>query len=139
MTNHICNVYIYLLYALVYIIGTFAFQYCSLLSKVILTNGIFLLGNYMFQMTSNSPTLLSSIMIPSTITYIANYVFIYCSGITKIEFVDGLTVLGNFMFQMSAYPTLLSVITIPSSLTFIGNFNRLYVYTIYIILFTYHL
>ena len=47
--------------------GTDAFYRCSGITVVILTNGLTLIGEYMFHM-SVSPTLLATVTIPSTIT-----------------------------------------------------------------------
>ena len=55
-------------------VGSFAFQICSSLSEVILTNGLTTIGASMFFMSDGNgnpvPTSLGSIIIPSTVTNI---------------------------------------------------------------------
>ena len=56
--------------------GNSAFPSCSALSKVVLINGLMTLGVDMFNMYNSGglgSTLLSTITIPSTITYIGNH------------------------------------------------------------------
>lgn len=89
-------------------------------------------------------TPLTTIIIPSTVTYIGtislilftinfivkhiigDYAFNYCSSISLVLFTIGLTVIGSSMFQMGANGdrSLLHSLVIPSTLTSIGLINQ---------------
>lgn len=55
-------------------LGSQAFRQCSAISKIMLVNGLAVLGDQMFQMwngiSTTSPTLLGSITVPSSVTFI---------------------------------------------------------------------
>ena len=59
--------------------GSDSFLYCSSLTQIILTNGLTIIGYEMFSMyyRNGYPTLLSSIVIPSTISSIGECYYYY--------------------------------------------------------------
>ena len=70
-------------------VGNNAFRFCSSLTQVVLTDGLNVLGVYMFYM-GGANTLLSSITIPSSVIIIGRYYYAYYQyycllGITNIS------------------------------------------------------
>jgi hypothetical protein len=57
-----------------------AFQYCVSLTNITIPNGVVIIGDGSFQMTS-----LSSVMIPASVTYIGTIAFNSCSKLTNIS------------------------------------------------------
>ena len=121
------------------ITGTGSFKGCFFLSQILLRRGLSYLSTSMFAMYQGSISYLSTITIPSTITFVGNiyitnlesiskhsigsFAFNYYSSLTRIELTSGLSVIGLRMFASNGFvvPTLLSSITIPSTLRTIGN------------------
>ena len=95
-------------------IGSSAFQYCSGLKSVTITEGVTSIGNSAFY----GCTGLTSVTIPSSVTSIGNSAFYGCSGLTSVTIPEGVTSIGSSAF--SSYSGLTSV-TIPSSVTSIGQ------------------
>lgn len=100
-------------------IGDSAFYTCSLLTSIMLTSGLLLLGSKMFSMNSGA-TVLTSVTIPSTITSIGDSSFFSCSSLTFVSIVSGLLIIGPNMFNMNGGSTMLASITIPSTITSLG-------------------
>ena len=123
-------------------IGNYAFQYCSGLTEVDLSNCTSLtsIGSYAFNdcsgltevdlssctsLTSigewafNGCSGLTSITLPSSLTSIGNYAFQYCSGLTEVDLSNciSLTSIKSYAFYNCSG---LTSITLPSSLTNIG-------------------
>lgn len=137
--------------------GFYAFSLCTSLTKVLLTNGLGLTGTAMFYMP-NIATLLTTVTIPSTITYFGKtiivslvwqlynilhyysqilffkggYSFVDCTSLSQISFVNGLTGIGVNMFSMQGVPSVLTSLTIPSTILSIGNTVTEYSYWVYI-------
>lgn len=82
-----------------------AFENCKKLSTVILPNSLIKIGNQAF-----ASTILTSITLPATLTFIGNYTFMSCKNLTEIT------------IKASTPPTLDGISAIPSS----------YIKTIYI-------
>ena len=73
ITYEIINYMKILLYSNKRNIGTFVFQWCSGISKIVFVNGLTVIGEGMFDMAildEPSPSALQSVTIPSTITYL---------------------------------------------------------------------
>ena len=69
---NIMKTYIRLFLHIINFTGDSAFELCSSISQLVLSNGLTMIGNYMFSMYIDigGPTALSSVTIPSTVTYI---------------------------------------------------------------------
>lgn len=87
-----------------------------LTTKVVLTNGLTIIGVGMFD-AFNDSTILTNINIPSTVTTIGNLAFYYCTVLTSVTLYEGLKVIGYKAFGFTSLPTVI----IPSSVTYIGN------------------
>ena len=91
------------------------FNRCSSLSSVTLSN-ITRIGSSMFQYCYA----LSSITIPSSVTYIDDYAFGSCTALTSVDIPSSVTKIGRYVFGTCSK---LSAITIPSSVTSIGDYT----------------
>lgn len=63
---------------------------------------------------------ITSVVIPSIVTFIGDRAFHRCSSLSEIQLINGLTIIGIDMFKMYPDPTPLSNIVIPSTITSIG-------------------
>lgn len=91
-------------------IGQSAFANCSLLSSVVIPEGVTYIGQNAFYGCTN----LDSIIIPSSVNSIMQGAFMGCTGLSVINILTGLTTIGYTAFQGC---TSLRSITIPSSVT----------------------
>ena len=67
-----------------------------------------------------SPSTLTSVTIPNTVTNIGSYAFYNCPHLTSVTMPNGLVTIGDNAFS---YCTALPSITIPSAVTTIGNYS----------------
>ena len=107
-------------------IGSFAFSYCSSLTKIYYTGemvkwcGISGLSNLMrsgITLYINGVEITGELVIPDSVTEIGNSAFSYCSGLTSVTIPDSVTEIGNSAFS---YCSGLTSVTIPDSVTSIG-------------------
>ena len=91
-----------------------AFDCCSGLASVTISNSVTSIGSYAFSYCSN----LTSITIPNSVTSIYDGTFLGCSNLTSITIPNGVTSIGDYTF--SECSSLTSVI-IPNSVTDIGG------------------
>ena len=91
-----------------------AFYNCSLLTSVVVPNGVTTLESYAFQLCTS----LESVTLPTTLTEIQSNAFRNCSALTAIEFPEGLTTIGEYAFYGC---TSLFSIFIPASVTTLTN------------------
>lgn len=88
--------------------------YSSLLSRVVIEDGITSIGNYAFYKCSN----LENITIPDSVGLLGNYSFSTCSRLESISTGDGLTSIGTNAF---ASCNSLTDVSLGSSVTSIGD------------------
>jgi hypothetical protein len=94
--------------------GSNAFQGCTGLTSVTISNGATTIGNYAF----SGCTILTSVTIPSSVTTIGEGVFQSCTSLTSVTIPSSVTTIGYGVFQSC---TSLTSVTIPSSVTTIGD------------------
>ena len=75
-------------------IGSYAFQYCSVLTSVTIPDSVTRIGDCTFCGCSG----LTSVMIPDTVTSIGYNVFSGCSGLTSVTIPDSVTSIGYSAF-----------------------------------------
>lgn len=72
--------------------------------------------------TSTGGAIVSSIIVPSTITSFGSSAFFGQESLSKVTFVNGLTVIGKDAFDLSGFPSAaLTSVIIPSSVTSVGK------------------
>ena len=111
-------------------IGNYAFDNCTTIKKVEISNGIKVIGYNAFRNCSS----LTSIIIPNSVLSIGQYAFYGCSSLTSITipFIGGSKSLNNYfayIFGAASYndnaygvPESLKEVVILSSCEYIGNF-----------------
>ena len=102
-------------------ISSAAFQQCSNLASIIVTEGnaaYHSKGNCLIETATNTLVLgCKNSIIPDYVTSIGDYAFAYCSSLTSITIPAGVTSIGNSAF----YSTDLKSIILPDTLTSIGS------------------
>ncbi len=99
--------------------ASYAFEYCSSLTSIIIPDSVTSIGSYAFRGCSS----LTSIIIPDGVTSIDSYAFYDCSSLTSIIIPDGVTSIGSYAFR--ACRSLTSII-IPDGVTSIGSYAFYY-------------
>lgn len=94
-------------------IAGYAFEGCSSLANIELSEGLPVIGQYVF----TNCTALTAIHIPSSVTSIGLNAFDGCTSLTKITISDGVTSIAERAFRNCAS---LSELVIPGSMTSIG-------------------
>ena len=94
-------------------IGAGAFSNCVSLINVTIPDGVKSIGKYAFY----SCWSLTSIKIPDSVTTIGDFAFTYCTGLTTIKMSNSVTTIGEWAFSDCSN---LATITIPYSVTSIG-------------------
>ena len=97
------------------ILGYGAFDDCSMLTSVTISDSVTSIGGRAFFGCSG----LTSITIGNGVTSIGDHAFVYCSGLTSITIPDSVTSIGNYAF---ADCSALASITIGNGVTSIGNY-----------------
>lgn len=97
-------------------IGENAFLWCRFLTSISLPSTITFIGDNCFWHCTN----LVNIIIPDNVTKIGEYAFSDCERLTSISIPKGVTFIGGFCFHNC---TNLSSITIPDNITYINNFT----------------
>ena len=77
-----------------YVIGDYAFSYCSGLTSVTIPNSVTSIGNYAFDYCSG----LTSVTIPNSVTSIGKNAFAGCSGLTLVTIGNSVTSIGDYAF-----------------------------------------
>ena len=95
-------------------IGRYAFDGCSGLTSVTITDSVTSIGEYAFRGCSG----LKSVTIPDGVTSIGEYAFRGCSGLISVTIPDGVTSIGWSTFSGCSG---LTSVTIPDSVTSIGG------------------
>ena len=90
------------------------FRDCSMLTSIIIPDSVTIIGESAF----SGCTGLTSIIIPGGVTSIGNYVFNRCTGLTSITIPDSVTSIGDYAFYNCSG---LTSITITDSVTSIDN------------------
>ena len=96
-------------------IGNYAFNNCSSLKDVDITDNVTSIGNYAF----NNCSSLEIVNIPNTVTSIGDQAFNNCSSLTTLVIPEGVNSIGNSAFQGCSG---LTSMTIPKSVSSIGDF-----------------
>lgn len=91
-----------------------AFEYCNGLTSITIPTSISYMGNLAFRMCTG----LTSIIIPPSVTEIRPSAFANCSGLTSVTIPPTVTIIGTAAFLSCGG---LTSITLPSSLTSIGT------------------
>ena len=119
-------------------IGNYAFNDCSFITSIVISDGVTRIGFRSFQNCQN----LESIVIPESVTYIDEGAFVDCDKLASISLPSGITTITNAMFSscnsltdivipdgvtsIDAYAfnwcTELKNIVIPNSVTSIGDY-----------------
>ena len=76
-------------------IGRYAFEYCSGLTSVTITDSVTSIGNYAFSVCSG----LTSVTIGNGVTSIGTYAFYNCSSLTSVTIPDSVTSIGSSAFS----------------------------------------
>ena len=76
-------------------IGDYAFMYCSGLTSLVIPNSVTDIGNYVFYGCSG----LTSLVIPNSVTSIGRYAFYGCSGLTSLVLSNSVTNIGDYAFM----------------------------------------
>ena len=92
------------------VIGDYAFKNCSDLTSLTLPSSVTWIGEYAFKYCSG----LTSLTLPSSVTSIGEFAFRYCSGLTSLTIPSGVTSIGIYAFHGCSG---LTSLTLPSSLT----------------------
>ena len=95
-------------------IGNYAFDRCTSLSKVQLSNGLTKIGDDAFSDCKS----LTEITMPDSVTEIGSFAFYRCTSLSKVKLSNGLTEIGSFAFSDCKR---LAEMTIPDSVTEIGK------------------
>ena len=96
-------------------IGHYAFSNCSLLSSIVIPDGITEIYAHAFEYCTN----LTSVNIPNGVTDIGQYAFSNCYSLSNIVIPEGVTTINNYAFS-NCYS--LSNIVIPDSITSILSY-----------------
>lgn len=91
-----------------------AFEKCTALQTVVLSEGLRIIGNYAFK----SCSMLESITIPDTVNTIGIHAFMYCSGMKTIELPKSLKEIKERTFEGCSA---LESIIIPDAVTYMGE------------------
>ena len=94
-------------------IGDNAFQYCSKLTSIAISNSVISIGNYVFQGCD-----FKTITIPNSVKSIGSYAFRDCSFLTSVTLPDSVKSIGNGEFYDC---TSLTSLTIGNGVTSIGS------------------
>ena len=95
-------------------IGDKTFQYCTMLTSVVIPDSVTSIGDRAFF----NCTSLTSVTIPDSVTSIGNNAFFRCTSLTSVVIPDSVTSIGNNAFYNCKN---IVSITIPDSVTSIGN------------------
>ena len=95
-------------------IGDNAFQYCSKLTSIAISNSVISIGNYVFQGCN-----FKTITIPNSVKSIGSYAFRDCSFLTSVTLPDSVKSIGNGGFYDC---NSLTSLTIGNGVTSIGNY-----------------
>jgi len=95
-------------------IGRWAFQYCANLTSITIPNSVTSIGNNAF----GGCTRLTSITIPNSVTSLGTSVFYGCSSLTSITLPNGITSIYGSVFYGC---TSLASIIIPNGVTSLGS------------------
>ena len=95
-------------------IGDSAFSYCTGLTSVTIPESVTSIGDSAFSRCSG----LTSVTIPGSVTSISFHAFSYCTGLTSVTISDGVAIIDSFAFFEC---TGLTTITIPASVNRIVN------------------
>ncbi len=96
-------------------IGDYAFQNCSGLTSVTISQGVTSIGQYAFSGCSG----LTGVTIPASVTTIGDYAFQNCSGLTGVTIPASVTSIGSYAFSGCSG---LTGVTIPQGVTSIGQY-----------------
>ena len=96
-----------------YVIGDYAFSYCSGLTSVTIPNSVTSIGEYAFYGCSG----LTSVTIGNSVTSIGDYAFYGCSGLTSVTIPNSVTSIEQSAFYGCSG---LTSVTIGNSVTSIG-------------------
>ena len=96
-------------------IGAYAFLGCSGLTSLTLPSGVTWIGSSTFSGCSG----LTSLTLPSGVTSIGDYAFEGCSGLTSLTLSSGVTSIGEYAFEGCSG---LTSLTLPSGVTSIGRY-----------------
>ena len=91
------------------------FSGCTILTSVIIPDSVTTIGNCAFYNCSS----LTSVTIPDSVTSIGNYAFRECSSLTSVTIPDSVTTIGGYAFYGCSS---LTSVTIGDSVTSIGNY-----------------
>ncbi len=95
-------------------IGSQAFEYCSGLNSVTISNSVTSISDLAFHRCSG----LTSVTIPNSVTSIGEGAYDGCSGLTSMTIPNSVTSIGRGAFEGCSG---LTSVTIPNSVTFIGG------------------
>lgn len=109
-----CNITLIKIPATVKTIGSAAFESCTSLTSVSITNGVTSIGDFAFSCCFN----LVDVSIPSSVTDIGKSSFSNCESLTGITIPDGVKTIGNSAFYSCVS---LKSISIANSVTSIGT------------------
>ena len=76
-------------------INSYAFEYCSSLTSIVIPNSVTSIGDYAFYNCSS----LTSIVIPNSVTSIGNWTFDNCTSLTSVVIGDSVTSIGGGAFE----------------------------------------
>lgn len=94
-------------------IGTASFAYCTSLEKITIPESVTSIGEWAFSASG-----IKNIVIPKGVTNISNGMFGGCTNLSKITFQDGLRTIGDYAFNGCTY---LSYVILPEGVTNIGK------------------
>ena len=95
-------------------IGQYAFSHCPL-TNIVLPSGVTTLKQYCFEYTP-----ITDLDIPNSVTTVGTAVFSYCTSLTGVTIGSGLTTFGNYTFN---HCTALSAITFPATVSNLGGYT----------------
>ena len=96
-------------------IGNDAFNGCTALTSLMISEGVASIGDYAFVGCSG----LTGVTIPSSITGLGSNVFFNCTGLTNVTIREGVSSIGSYAFNGC---TGLTGVTIPSTVANIGDY-----------------
>ena len=96
-------------------IFAYAFEDCTMIENITLSNGVTSIGNGAFRYCSS----LKNINVPGSITTISDYAFYYCSGLTNVNISNGVTHVGKYAFSNC---TSISSLTLANSITILDEY-----------------
>ena len=108
------NPYIFISRFLTNNIGTYAFENCESLTKIVIHNSVHSIGKYAF---SNCQSL-TNIVIPDSVTIIGNFAFNNCQSLNTLVIPYSVTNIGHYAFDGCSS---LNTLVIPDSVTTIGK------------------